>query len=164
MRRLRVGLLAACFIGSTVTAAQAASGRPRNAVYGEFLGSALLGSVNYDRLLTDHLSVRVGIGYLNVFDQDIYTFPVMLKHITGQGDHHFEIGGGPVMLSLPTNIRISVRDDEQDMSFLMGTSFAYRYQPVKKGFFLRVGATPFVAFAGTLHALPWGGLSLGATF
>ena len=71
-----------------------------NTVYFELFGNGLLYSVNYDRMITDNISVRAGYGGLSVSsastmeDVKITMMPVLGNYLMGGGNHKLEIGAG----------------------------------------------------------------------
>jgi hypothetical protein len=172
MRHARLAL-AALFALLAVGSASAQEARPdsalvgraRNAVYVELIGNGLLYSVNYDRMLTDHLSARVGASYLgartDTESASLATFPVMINYLTGaRSNHHFEAGAGVTLLTASAEDL----DDFEEAGFdgIAGTAtLGYRYQRPQGGFVFRSGLTPFFGAGGVLVSA---GVSLGYSF
>jgi hypothetical protein len=145
-RGLWVGVLCCALTavaGGRVTA-QANSAAPpqsppaQHLLYAELFGNALiLGSINYEAMLTTRLSARVGASPFRAF-------PVMLNYLVPDGRHRLETGAGVLITS----------------SGVAGTAtIGYRRQPLAEGILLRVGLTPYVE-RGRVGW--WAGLSVGA--
>lgn len=181
---IRNSLLATAFLASLslATAAHAqdaAAGQPsssssrgkaapevaRNAVYVELLGSAGLYSVNYDRLLSDHVSARVGVMFVGGVDIEngdkagVLLAPVVASYLVGGGSNQLEAGLGFGLASA------AIDDDE--LGEAAGAGFygtgvvGFRHQPRDGGFVFRVGLTPLFT-ADTF--VPWFGASFGYSF
>ena len=145
-------LMLFAFIGATSIHAQA------NTVYFELFGNGLVYSVNYDRMVTDNISVRAGYGGLTVSstsvdsetslilteDVKITMIPVLGNYLMGDGNHKLEIGGGVVMVS------IDYSGNVEDIDFSIGADGAiptgnlgYRYQKPEGGLFFKASLCPF---------------------
>ena len=145
MRRI-LALLAPLVLG-------AAAARPvqaQNALHVELLGPGLLGSANYERVVANRFSARVGIGWLPGFDSgDQLLAPVMANVLLGGGPHRLEAGGGMVVVyALNRGPAEDLSDPGQGFRrpFAAGT-LAYRLEPATgefKGGILRLGVTPLV--------------------
>ena len=93
----------------------------KNSIFFELGGSNIVYSLNYDRLLRDDMSIRVGVSYLGYsiesddfipdtlkkynhpykgwrFDFDMTMIPVMYNYLFGSGDSKFEVGVGPTFI------------------------------------------------------------------
>ena len=144
-----------------------------NTIYLELLGNGLLYSLNYDRMVTDNISVRAGYGGLTVTstpddpttgyteDIKITMIPVLANYLRGEGKHKLEIGGGIVLVSLDYTGNVA------DVDFSLGADGAiptanlgYRYQKPEGGFFFKASLCPF--FAETMVTSV--GLGLGYSF
>jgi hypothetical protein len=157
--------------------------RAPNSVFAEGLGSGLMYSVNYERLVTEDLAARIGFGYLSVSASDgttsasssLFTIPLTVSYLGIGGKHHMlEVGGGATLLhtsgaAAAPGVSASATAITAFPELLLG----YRLHPVDgAGFQLRVGA---MAFAGKglsltqpdptkFGVLPWFYLSVGASF
>lgn len=115
-----------------------------NNAFVELGGNGFLGSLNYERLITNWLSVRLGYNPI--------LYPVMFlttNILIGESEHKFQAGIG-----LLTNLGFT------------GT-IGYRYQPQTNGLLFRIGFTPIFRvqlFSSAYSDLPWGGISVGYTF
>ena len=141
-----------------------------NSIYIEFLGNAGLYSINYDRLFSDDISMRVGFMYFEsdfaIFfkDMDLFVIPITLNYLAGSGDHKFELGGGPALIF--GQFRLTFlglgESDLIDANGIAGTAtIGYRYQPADGGFLFRIGFTPWFGF-GKFY--PSAGFSFGFSF
>jgi hypothetical protein len=124
----------------------------RNTVYLEVATALLVGgvSINYERVLTQHFSIRTGLGtgyYADFGDKVTKTAvgnTVMLTYLLGKGDYHFEAGAGASLMYF--------KDGFTGGDYLAGVlpgqwgvmpaiALGYRYQQRDGGFFFRVGIT-----------------------
>ena len=147
-----------------------------NTIYFELLGNGLLYSLNYDRMVTDNISVRAGYGGLTVSqmradptgfgiiteDVKITMIPVLANYLRGEGNHKLEMGAGVVLVSVDWTGTM-----EELGSFSLGAdgaiptgNFGYRYQKSEGGFFFKASLCPF--FAETM--VTSFGLGLGYSF
>ncbi|MXV15846.1 hypothetical protein [Hufsiella ginkgonis] len=133
-------------------------------VFVELGGQGLLFTVNYDTRFgnrRDGLGGRAGIGYLAVDGEHVTTIPLSLNYLLGKGRSFFEIGLGATVVTAGSDDD-SIIFDENGGNVVGTMSFAYRLQPVDKGFSLRAGFTP--VFNGDFFVPYYAGVSLGYTF
>lgn len=153
----------------------------KNSVYVEAGGSALIYSVNYDRLLTQNWLARIGASYLgfgtNTLQDGVATTlraNVLLIPLTSsvlinfpQSPHHIELGGGATLLFGSAFSDVSNQGFNSLEGAFAGATLiaAYRLQPAEAGFFFRAAFTPVMLFTPIAIApLPWAGISFGGTF
>ena len=131
-----------------------------NTIYFELLGNGLAYSLNYDRMVTDKISVRAGYGGLTVSqmradptgfgiiteDVKITMIPVLANYLRGEGKHKLEMGGGIVLVSIASTVNAA------DVNFKLAAdgaiptgNFGYRYQKSEGGFFFKASLCPFFA-------------------
>jgi hypothetical protein len=131
----------------------------RNRLYGEFLGPGFAYSLNYERQVSEPISLRLGAGgwpqsgfqYFAGFGMALIRF--------GQGDHSAYLGaGGGILWVVDVDF---IEATNESAGYAVGL-VAYQFQPGRRGFFLRLSYTPLVA-AGGAEPL-WGGLTLGWAF
>jgi hypothetical protein len=158
-----------------------------NSVYAEGLGAGMAYSVNYERLVIDQLGVRVGFSYMSYGASvtstagtasshvTYLTFPITASYVgVRSGKHALELGGGATLVSTSGSATaLGVGASGSGMT-AFGTAFVgYRIHPVAKaGFQFRIGAMGLVGKGFSLSNpdpnaigfLPWGYLSLGASF
>jgi len=142
----------------------------KNVLFVEGLGNGLLYSINYERFVSDDVSLRIGFGYFGsgassdgtqTTSGSLITVPVLANYYLGGINHKLQLGLGATFVNV----------SEQDVGSGIGSTFngggfsaggtavvGYRYIPVKGGFTFGIGFTPFF---GTFGFIPWAGLSLG---
>jgi hypothetical protein len=141
----------------------------QNSIFVEAFGSGLLYSVNYDRIIRDRFSVRIGLGYLSdhVFGPghswSMLSIPLMGNLLLGRTSHRLELGAGVTFVrSLGENDEVGSNDPTRSEVTVVATAnVGYRYCPTDGGFNFRAGFTPLLNASGFL---PWGGISLGYGF
>jgi hypothetical protein len=153
-----------------------------NAIYLDLLGPGLFYSINYDRMLTDDLSARIGFSYLSFGASaessdgsasaeasfGYWAIPLTVSYLgIGSYSNMLEVGGGPVIMHVRGSGIVEADGDSAEAGasttlFAATAMVGYRHQPADGGFVFRVGASPVMAFGAGL--LPWGYLSLGAAF
>jgi hypothetical protein len=138
-----------------------------NAVFVELVGSAPIGSINYERLLGAHAGLRVGVGYLRATsfvgnELDRVEFPALLTATLGGGAHRIELGAGVVPGVLtPSGAAHRV---EVPAAAVVG----YRYAPPEGGLLFRASFTPLFDYWDSAWSgdrfIPLGGVSVGYVF
>ena len=158
---------------ASVTLIVSCSFAQNNTIYFELLGNGLVYSLNYDRMVTEKISVRAGYGGLTVSqmtissgtivneDIKITLIPVLANYLRGEGNHKLEMGAGIVLVSLDYTGNVA------DVNFSLAAdgaiptgNFGYRYQKPEGGFFFKASLCPF--FAETMVTSV--GLGLGYSF
>lgn len=144
----------------------------KNAVFFELLGPGVFYSVNYDRRISDHMSLRGGfttwslhgilLTMLGIERLSMTAIPVMVNYITGpMKSSHFEIGAG-LMPSFVSGKAFFTEEAASSATLLLGiASIGYRYQRPDGGFFFRAAVTPLFSQHDTAVS---GGLSFGFGF
>lgn len=144
--------------------------KAKNLVYLELLGNGIAYSVNYERMLTDDLSARLGFSYLSVSlgsgsskaKADIVTAPILLNYTVGGRNHRAELGAGATVIYASASSSDGGVTSSGEGAAIVGTGVVgYRYSPADGGFVFRAGFTPLFGKGGFL---PWGGMSFGGTF
>lgn len=153
----------------------------KNSLYVEAGGSAVIYSINYDRILTQNWLARIGVSYLgfgtNTLQDGVATTlraNVLLIPLTSsvlinfpQSPHHIELGGGATLLFGSAFSDVSNQGFNSLEGAFAGATLiaAYRLQPAEAGFFFRAAFTPVMLFTPIAIApLPWAGISFGGTF
>lgn len=163
MRALAVVLMIVCLCG-TAPATSPTSPTSQNSVYLELLGNGLLYSLNYDRLITESIGLRVGVSYQKPNSEEIVTVPIMIQYLTGSGNSKLELGIGVCLVSQPDRSSFSFLDDDKEFegSGALGTAtIGYRYQRADEGLVFRAGFTPLF---GSIGFWPLAGISIGYGF
>lgn len=126
----------------------------RNAIYVEAFGNLLLCSINYDRLLTPHVSLRFG----GIFIPAGWAGgTVMVNRLYGKASHFLELGGGLFM--------VGGWSLDEKTYFGISTRFGYRFQPRLRGVFFTIAVTPLLNISHHGKKLvPWAGMGLGWCF
>jgi hypothetical protein len=140
-----------------------------NAIYVEILGSGLIPTINYDRMLTNSFAGRIGLGYLplgsvindngNSISASITTIPATLSWFPfGATSSKLEIGAGIVYASI---VAKSFNNAAEGSALGYTGILGYRLEPLDGGFMLRLAITPWDIGS---HFQMWGGVSLGVAF
>jgi hypothetical protein len=138
-----------------------------NTAYIELFGSAVAGSFNYERLLSNHFVLRGGIFPLFTFSDSGFIIPLTLSLLVGDGERLFEVGGGGRFF-IGTGSGI---DYPKNVPIAPLIIVCYRYQPKADGCVFRTGFTfhsspsgwsNFIFDFGDVLMLPF--VSLGITF
>ncbi len=159
--------------GSVGTEHQAVITAP-NAIYLEILGSGLVPSINYDRMIGNSFAVRVGVGYLPLgtvvsdsadgpISASITTVPVGLSWFPFSGPNSapaskLEIGVSAFYANV---VAKSFSNTAAGSGIGFGGILGYRLEPSDGGFLLRVALTPWDLLN---HFQMYGGISLGWCF
>lgn len=135
--------------------------------YFELFGPGATYSFNYDTRFQNTLNGlggRVGLSYIAVDGNGVFSAPVMLNYLLGKEGTYFEIGLGGTYISFSSDE--SAEDNDVlfiDDSSIFGTMvFGYRKQPVDGGFMFRAGLSPMFGQGNFIPYYPY--LSLGYTF
>ncbi len=135
-----------------------------NNIYAEALGSGLVYTLNYERLLSSSFGLRLGFGYLPVSNSSgtkhasITSAPLTLSWFPfGASSSKLEIGAGLSYIDLTKSVRGFPQGSTIGYSGIIG----YRYEEEDGGFLFRAGYTPII-LAGSFYS--WGGVSLGFGF
>jgi hypothetical protein len=159
-----------------------------NSVYAEGLGAGIVYSINYERMVIDDVAVRAGFGYLSVgasasgggatasSNATFLMFPITASYtgIRTHGGTGLELGGGSTLLYTSGSASaLGTASSGAGITPTIVAMVGLRIHPVDHaGFNFRVGA---MALGGQGLALsnadptkfgfiPWGYLSLGASF
>jgi hypothetical protein len=154
----------------------------KNALYLDLLGPGLVYSINYDRVIADDFSARIGFSYLSYsmgasngagttagLKFSYFAIPVTVSYLgIGSANNMLELGAGGELLNAKGDGFINASEGSASASasrtFFALTGLAgYRHQPADGGFVFRVGLSPVEIF-GLNKILPTGYLSLGAAF
>jgi hypothetical protein len=113
---------------------------PKNIVYLEGGGVGILYSLNYERIISDNLSIR--IGYTS-WAMPIYGgsdsfagIPLLVNYFQGEGNNKVEFGVG---------LEYANDSDYRHTIIAVGT-VGYRYQPKDGGFHFRIVVVPIIGF------------------
>ena len=144
-------------------------GYSQNVIYGEALGPGLLGSLNYERMLGEKLSVRVGYGGLSVTTEDdfgleetikVTAIPIGVNYLMGN-NHKLEVGGGANILNFSSSIDLLGLDLDAGLTTFYG-GLGYRYQKDTGGLVFRLNG--YYLMMGDAGGVSTVGISLGWAF
>jgi hypothetical protein len=146
---------------------------PRNALYVEAGGAGAFGSLNYDRLLTDRVSIRGGYAVLSYdFLKGVstngllvgmsYRLPVVNDRSRGRG----VIALGPILgVSIPSPSDVSANNRRHSTAYTVSLDSGYSYRLTPGGVFIRLSLVPTYSFSPYASGfVPRAGLSFGAVF
>jgi len=143
---------------------------PENAIYFEALGPGILYSINYERMVSNNVSIRIGYSSWQVTTPFLITssvsftgIPVMVNFLQGDGNSKLELGAGIEFVQYSSTSSFLGYDPTTNTGSgnVVILSFGYRYQPMGGGIQFRVGIDPVI---GPNGARVTGGLSLGVCF
>lgn len=144
-----------------------------NVVFAEALGSGLLYSVNYERILDRwNVGLRGGVSYFTYAvssygasgNLTLVTFPLIASYYFGWRSHHVQLGVGATILytGVATDSQGTKFNGERSGAGVAATGVVgYRFIPRDGGVSFGVGFTPLVR---TSRFLPWGGANVGYAF
>ncbi len=144
-----------------------------NVIFAEALGSGLLYSVNYERLVDRwNVGLRGGISYFTYAvssygssgNLTLVTFPFVASYYLGWKSHHLQLGLGATVLytGVATDSQGTKFDGERSGIGVAATGVVgYRFLPRDGGLSFGVGFTPLVRAS---RFLPWGGANVGYAF
>lgn len=132
-------------------------------IYGEVLGIGVYNSVNLDvrifkRRKGDGLGVRMGIGQFGA-----WYFPLQLNYLIGGPKGYLELASGATFATSNFDLGDGTYGSA---NWSVSSSIAFRFQPINKGFFLRVAADLFYELNVDRgdRIQPTGGLGIGYSF
>jgi hypothetical protein len=173
---MRVALALILFLGVGPTSraqAQDTTTVGANAGYVEVLGNGGLFSVNYERMLSETLGVRVGVSNWMIQDRrrkTVTTFPLTVTILPGGWNGGLELGGGLVLGNK--------KEEERDFPFdpwlrsetttIVDLTGVLGYRWIwPSGWLVRLAFTPFLALSGDYPDegfSPSVGISVGRVF
>ncbi len=151
--------------------------RPRTAlndIFFEALGSGLLYSLNYERIIDKwNIGLRAGASYFTYAvssynrsgNLTLVSFPVLASYYYGLWrGHHLQFGlGATVLYTGVATDSLGTSFDAERSGFGLAASavIGYRYMPRDGGVSFGIGFTPLVRAS---KLLPWGGANVGYAF
>jgi hypothetical protein len=144
-----------------------------NDVFFEALGSGLLYSLNYERMIEKwHVGLRAGASYFTYpvssygrsGNLTLVSFPLVASYYFTWRNHNLQLGLGATVLytGVATDSLGTKFDDERSGAGLAASAvIGYRYLPRARGVSFGVGFTPLLR---TSKFLPWGGANVGYAF
>lgn len=152
--RLSCALLGAALLGAPASPLLAQVGH-QNRVFLDALGSGIVWSLSYERLVTQHVGLRVGAGGLPASGLKYVIGYGMPVAYLGGSSHRAVIGvGGGVLWAADVWVF-----EDLDVTKAYGTALVgYEFQPRPSGIVFRAAFTPLLAEE---TVSPWGGVSIG---
>jgi hypothetical protein len=156
-----------------VQAPEQAARTAQNIIFGEVLGSGLLYSVNYERIIDKwNIGLRGGASYFTYAVSSygrsgnlvLVSFPIVASYYFGWRNHNLQLGLGATILytGVATDSEGTKFEAERSGAGLaMSGVVGYRYMPRDGGISFGVGFTPLVRAS---KFLPWGGANVGYAF
>ena len=125
--------------------------RPQDNLYIELLGNGFLYSINYERFLGARTTLRVGGMFLtgegtamngNRLRAGLVLVPVMLNRLLGRGNHHLEVGAGPLLIYLTA--QLNDWKTSQGFGVRATARIGYVYLRPTGGWNFRIAYTPLI--------------------
>lgn len=132
----------------------------RNALFLEIFGSGGLVTVQYERIFSETIVLRGGVGYFSNIHSRGMSFPLEVMFLSGKGRGKFEIGGGATYYDVAGDGDEDSFFDLENSGFRGTLFFGYRYISLE-GYIYRIGFTPVFS---SDDVYPYSGFSVGATF
>jgi hypothetical protein len=146
----------------------------KNAIFLEALGSGLLYSVNYERVLPElSVGLRAGASFITYKVSNaegsgnlvLATLPMLVNYYLGTPRHKVQLGlGATVMYFSASSDSTGTKFEGAGVGLGLAASgvIGYRYVPATRGVTLGAGFTPLLRSPKGL--LLWGGASVGYAF
>ncbi len=130
----------------------------------EIGGPGLALTLNYDMRFGQRrngLGFRAGVGYFATDGNDVFSIPIQINYLFGNGSNLIEVGGGTTFLNSHGNSNGKTFIFDRITGFIGTATIGYRYQPEERGINVRIGFVPIFYDEGIIAA---GGISIGYTF
>ena len=141
------------------------NGQKKHAIYGEFLGSGLIYSINYDQRFTEDIKgwgFSVGFEYIPTEKVnngvDFISIPFKANYIIGNQPHYLEVSAGGIYVGGDAYF---LGDYSFERGFGFNSSLMYRLQ-LESGFLFKIGVS--YVFTKAFNAPVFPGLALGYAF
>jgi hypothetical protein len=151
-------------IDSTKVESSEQTGNKAQSVYFEVGGPGLALTINYDARFghrRNGFGYRIGAGYFASGGNNVFTVPIQVNYLAGNGSSLLELGAGTTFLNSYGDNKGKTFIFDRVTGFIGTATIGYRYQPQQKGINLRIGFVPIFYDEGIIAA---GGVSVGYTF
>ncbi len=147
---------------------------PSNALFFEVLGTGLLYSINYQRMLDRiPLGLRAGVSFITYKVSNaqgsgnllLATLPLLVTYYVGPPRHKLELGLGATLIYFSASSDATGTKFEgpgTGLGIAASGVIGYRYVPETRGVTFGAGFTPLLR--SPKGFLPWGGASVGYAF
>lgn len=147
----------------------------KNIAYLELFGNGVLYSINYERMISENLSARIGGAFYKItadtplqeLKSNVVIAPLMLNRLIGSTAHKLELGLGLDLCYVKVSLKGSsysngfIKELKKGFAAIPTSVIGYRYQDKFGGPVIRFGVMPSYALGSLGINL---GLSLGAAF
>jgi len=121
-----------------------------SSLYLEAMGSGGMVSLNFEKLVSNHVGVRIGVGGTFWWYAQSLVVPATVSYLVGAQNNFLEVGAGAAFFFLPSDF--NEQDDEplfpmDDSQITAAGILGYRYMD-DFGLFMRLAFTPFVTEEG----------------
>jgi hypothetical protein len=123
---IAVGLLAGFLLAAANASAQSYYQKEAS-LYLELFGNGGELSLNFEKFVGEHVSLRTGIGFTGVAYRKGYVVPFGASFFLGGGRHKLEIGGGAAWIDFDDNGTDDVIFDLQEDQLVANGVFGYRF-------------------------------------
>ena len=176
MRRYGFWAILAILLIGTPAAADGPVMTARNHLFFELLGNGGAYSINYERLLTDRWTMRLGFagwsseGFWSNSEKTYLMVPLTSSLLFGRGSNFLELGGGVVWGRITKKYDNGTQPTERHRITNLTGIVGYRHQPSDGGFVFRAAFTPFFSLDNEHDAwpdenfTPYVGISWGGAF
>ncbi len=165
----KIILIAAAILALSATSSTAQTAtHPKENIYVELLGNGFLYSINYEHFFGRQTTLRIGAmifsGEATSDNGDdrlragLVLMPVMLNRLLGRGNHHLEVGAGPVFIYLTA--QFDDWDTIRGFGVRATARIGYVYLRPKGGWNFRIAYTPLITDTVS-HS---GGIAIGYAF
>lgn len=131
-----------------------------NGIYLEIFGTGGEASINYEKIINNMISVRVGIGGTGVIFEEGLAIPFSVSYLAGGNQNYLEMGIGGSYLSLSDDFTDDTYLNITESQVVANGIIGYRYLG-DYGYTFRLAFTPAITTDG-FQAM--GGAMLGFTF
>lgn len=151
----------------TMSASLHANQNASNHFFAELGGNGLLYSVNYEKMFTNNLGARIGLGYISADNANknirtkvsVRSIPIMATYLLGDGNHKFETGLGATLIHASAKFKFNNKETKGKGNILLGTgTLGYRYMPNDGGVTFKAAFTPLYLSG---NFVPWIGVGVG---
>ncbi len=131
-----------------------------NGVYLELFGTGGEASINYEKIINNEISVRIGMGGTGAIFQKGFATPFSVSYLLGDNQNFLEIGVGGAYLDISDDITEDTYLDITESQVVGNGIIGYRYLG-DYGYTFRLAFTPAFTKDG-FQAM--GGAMIGMTF